>query len=52
MPVNEVKVRRMPAQLKQWLVARAEDNFTSINIEILQLLKTAKQAEEAKAKAA
>jgi len=52
MSVNEMKVRRMPEDLKQWLAARAEENFTSINIEILQLLKAAKRDEEAKSKAA
>jgi predicted HicB family RNase H-like nuclease len=36
---------RVPELLKQQLVARAKENGRSLNMEIVQILKTAQQAE-------
>ncbi|WP_442880706.1 FitA-like ribbon-helix-helix domain-containing protein [Aurantimonas sp. C2-5-R2] len=40
---------RVPPEVKAWLAARAAANHGSMNAEILQILKAAKQAEQAKA---
>ncbi|MGO8094422.1 Arc family DNA-binding protein [Rhizobium leguminosarum] len=37
---------RMPPELKTWLDGRAEENGRSLNSEIVQMIKAAKQAEQ------
>ncbi|MBY2916176.1 Arc family DNA-binding protein [Rhizobium leguminosarum] len=37
---------RMPPELKTWLDSRAEENGRSLNSEIVQMIKAAKQAEQ------
>lgn len=39
---------RMPDDLKNWLISRAEENGRSVNSEIVQLLKSEWQREAAK----
>ena len=43
---------RLPQDLKAWLDERAEQDDRSLNSFILKVLKSAKRAEEAQAKAA
>ncbi|MCD2185215.1 Arc family DNA-binding protein [Rhizobium sp. GN54] len=39
MEITDLKIR-MPAQVKDWLAARADENERSMNGEILAILKT------------
>ena len=44
MPIDDLKLR-VPRDVKEWLKARAEANYRTMNGEILAMLKATKQAD-------